>query len=142
MPSFSISFLQVIHFLTGAGICFWGLKFFFAKSYFNYHQQATGINWEAIDDRLKLILLVFMRVIGIGSFTIGLIILGLTSVNFVHENLIVSSMISGVAILYLSGLFGISYFVYKKTNASTPWKRMVLWMVLNISSLITELIVN
>ena len=133
-------FLSIISLLTGVGILFWGINFLFSKEYFLYHSEATRISWNDIDEKLKYILLVFMKVIGVGSITISIFIISTVIYLIYIENEFIQSLIFFITSLYLLGLFLISYSVFIKTKANTPWKRMLFWFVINFSGFLISIL--
>jgi hypothetical protein len=128
--------MLIIYFLTGLGLFASALKFIFAKSFFPYHEQAVGMPWEEIDPRLQYMILVLMKVIGVCLTAISLFILFATIQLYYKKEFYLSVMIiSGITIVF-SGLFIITYMVYRKTRAKTPWIAAIIWLLANMFTFI------
>ena len=133
-------FFLIVNMLTSVGIFFWGVKFLTSDKIFSYHEEVISEKWSNLDIKIRFLFITLLRVIGISTILISSIII-LTGVYVYFSKcffvLIVNLLITSI---YLGGLFFISFNVYLKTKSNTPWKRMLIFLIVNLICYFLEFI--
>ena len=113
---------MVLYFIIGLISLFMAIKNFFSKSFLPFHEKAAEKTWNELEDPLKLLILTFMRITGLGFLVLAILLLVFPVVNYYHPTAFYNYLIPVIALLYCFGLYLINYSLYKKTKANTPWK--------------------
>jgi hypothetical protein len=87
-----------------------------------FHEQASGASWEALDERLKLVVLAILRVSGLGFLVVAAYMLVLPPILLHSPSRLLVAMVPAPALAFTAGLFVVNYRLHRKTGAATPWK--------------------
>jgi uncharacterized membrane protein YqjE len=112
----------VLYFLVGIICFFMAFKSLSSKKFLPFHEQAAGKPWNEIDDPLKLVILSFLRLSGLGFLIVSILLLVFPIVNYIAPNIFYEYSIPVIALIYCMGLFIVNYLLYKNSRADTPWK--------------------
>ena len=97
-------------------------KNLFSARFLPFHEKAANKQWDEIDTSLKLVILSLLRLSGLGFLIISILLLVFPIINYFNPIIFYIYSIPVIALIYSTGLFGINYLLYRKTNAETPWK--------------------
>lgn len=112
----------VLYMFVGVISLVMAVKNLFSNKFLPFHEKAANKRWDEIDNPLKLVILTFMRLAGLGFLIISILLLVFPIINYFIPNNFYRYLIPIVALIYCTGLFVINYLLYKKTKANTPWK--------------------
>ena len=129
-----------IDFLVGLICLLMAYKSMFSGKFLPFHEEAYGKSWETIDLKLQSVILTIMKISGLGFLVVGLLLTIFPIVNLFKMGSFSEFEIPAVAIVYSLGLFFFNYSLYKKTNASTPWKGSILIAIVMLFSLVILLV--
>jgi hypothetical protein len=111
----------------------------FSDTYLPFHEQAAGKPWNEIDDRLKLVILFLLRLGGLGFLVIAILLLVFPVVTCFVPNRFYQLSIPVVALIYCTGLFVNNYWLYKNTQANTPWKGSLYGIVILMAGIMISI---
>jgi hypothetical protein len=138
MMNFLYSILLII---VGLITLFISLKFLLARKFFPYHSQASELKWEQVDNKLQLVILAIMKMAGAAILLLGLSALAYSIYHlFVSIKLLSIVIPITVTIFWLFSFF-ITFYVYQKTKAKTPWNGSLLCLVLSIICLVIGILI-
>lgn len=105
--------------LITAGI---GLRFLLATEYFDYHTQASGINWGEVHPGLQLLALAGFKLIAAGFLAVTLSLTLLIIFPYYKQGQRWSTFaIASIGILFWSIILVTTLMVSSATGAATPW---------------------
>jgi len=116
-------------------------KNLFSDKFLPFHEKAANKKWEEIDSSLKLVILTFMRLTGLGFLIVSILLLVFPIVNYFVQNKFYEYFIPVLALIFCFGLFLINYSLYRKTEANTPWKGSLYAVFVIIMGIIISIIV-
>jgi hypothetical protein len=131
---------MVLYFIIGLISLRMAIKNFFSKSFLPFHEKTAGKTWNEIEDPLKLLILTFMRLTGLGFLVLAILLLVCPVVNYYHPTAFYNYLIPVIALIYCSGLFILNYLLFKRTNAKTPWKGSLYAMFLITAGIIISIL--
>jgi len=99
-----------------------GLRFLFAKTFFSYHREATGLEWNTIDKSLQMIILAIMKMAGIGITCLSVLMITYPFMFMHSDNSLDKYLVPIISLMFWIGSFSITFNVHKRTSANTPWK--------------------
>ena len=117
-----------------------GCKFFLTKDFFPYHSQICGLKWEELNGRMQTLILSLMHAVGVCLFPLSFVLLAITIKLFYSYDKGIELLITITSVLLFIGLFRVTFGIFKKTKANTPWKLVLILLSINVASLITQLI--
>jgi len=129
----------VLYFIVGMICLVMAIKNIFASKFLPFHEKAAGKPWNDIENPLKLVILSFLRLIGLGFLTLSILLIVCPIVNYCVPNMFYKYSIPGIALIYCTGLFVVNYSMYKKTKADTPWKGSLYAMFTIIAGIIISM---
>jgi hypothetical protein len=129
----------VLYLFVGIISMVMAIKNLFSTKFLPFHEKAANIRWDEIDNPLKLLILTFLRLAGLGFLIIAILLLTFTVINYFIPNEFYKYSIPVVALIYCTGLFIINYSLYKKTKANTPWKGSIYAMIALIAGIIISI---
>ena len=125
-----------IDFLVGLICLLMAYKSIFSSKFLPFHEEAYGKPWETVDLKLQSVILTILRISGLGFLVVGLLMTIFPIVNRFKVDSFSEFGVPATAIIYSLGLFIFNYQLYKKTNASTPWKGSIIIAIVVLFSLI------
>jgi len=102
-----------LYFIVGAISLVMAAKSLFFKKFIPFHAAAAKRPWDQVERPLQLVILVLMRVSGLGFLVVALLLMVFPTVNYFQPNTFVKYAIPGIALLYCTGLFLANYHLYK-----------------------------
>jgi hypothetical protein len=111
------------------------LKFLLSQEFFSYHAEAAGLKWNEVSKPLQTVILAIMKMAGLGTLCLSITVI-LYSILIFSNNSVLKYIIPPVSLLFWSGTGGVTFAVYKKTKANTPWKGSLFCVVLIIVAII------
>jgi hypothetical protein len=119
-----------------------GFKFLTAKEFFTYHKFVIGKNWEEIENPIKTVILAVFKMTGSGMVSLSLIMLYYSfETIFTNQiNDLIRIVLPCVFTLFWIGSFFVTFYVFKKTKANTPWTGSLMCIVLLIAAIIIEIV--
>jgi hypothetical protein len=103
-----------------------------------YHLQVIGRNWNDLDPRLQIMLLELLRLGGIGQLSQGITLGILTLIPFKRGQRWAYWAIPIIGFIYGTPIAYGAYSLYHSTQAATPWKAVVIiLLVLLVAFLLT-----
>lgn len=130
---------MVLYFIVGIICLVMAGKCFFSNKFLPFHEKAAAKPWNEIEDPLKLVILSFLRLGGLGFLIISILLMVCPMVNYFMQNIFYKYSIPVIALIYCIGLFVNNYVLYKKTKAATPWKGSLYVMFAIIVGIITSI---
>jgi hypothetical protein len=116
------------------------LKGIFAKRFLSFHEKAANKNWDDIDPSLRLLILSFLRLTGLGFLTISFLLIICPIASCFKRNVFFEYSIPVIALIYCTGLFITNYLLYRKTKADTPWKGSLYAMLILIIAIVVSIL--
>ena len=104
------------------GSFFAGFRLLASRTFLPFHEQAAGLAWERIPDRVRLLILGLMRVAGLGAMMTGILCLLDCVPSYFEMTRGVAVIAGGAITLYWFGVFAVTLYVHKRTRANTPFK--------------------
>ena len=101
-----------------------------AKKYLSFHEQASGLAWDSIDERLQLVIKALLRISGLGFLLVAVLLIALPLGMFWRPVLFLKYIVPVTALLFCAGLCIVNFDLYQKTKAATPWKKSLAVVVL------------
>ncbi len=130
-----------LFFIVGIITLLIGLRFLLTKKFFSYHIEATWLEWNKIENPLQIVILAIMKMAGFGILCLSIFIIALSILRFNNQvNTFLEYFVPIISLLFWSGSFGVTFSVYKKTNANTPWKGSLFSMSLIIIAVVTSIL--
>ena len=120
----------LIYWFVGIISIIMGVKLLTAKKFLPFHEQASGTTWESIDARVRLVISALMKVAGLGFLVNSALMIMFPWVAVGPNGIFFKYAIPSVGFLYCLGLFVVTFDLYRKTRAQTPWKKSLVAMVL------------
>jgi hypothetical protein len=127
-----------LYFIVGVICLVMAYKSIFSKKYLPFHEKAAHKAWDNIDKPLQYVILTILRVSGLGFLVVGLLLIIFPSVNYFRPDTFVKYSIPVIALIYCIGLFLFNYYLYKKTEADTPWIGSIVAMVIILIGIIAS----
>ena len=87
-----------------------------------FHEQAAGIGWDKVDERMRALLIALMRVSGVGFLAVGIAMATLPIYAAIEGNKMGLWLASAIGFVYCSGLFAANFRLRQRTGTETPWK--------------------
>jgi len=99
-----------------------GMQFMTATKYFDYHAQASGVDWFALNPDMQMLILAGFKVVGAGFLTVALNLALMIIFSFIRPG----ESWSGVAIplvglVFWSVVLSTTLMVFMATGAESPW---------------------
>lgn len=127
-------FLKVIpiflYFIVGIISLVMAFKGLFSDKYLPFHEKAAGKPWNEIEDSFKEVILLFLRLTGLGFLILSILLIVFPVVNYFTPNSFYKYSIPFIGLIYCMGLLIFNYLLHKNTNAETPWKGSLYAMLL------------
>ncbi|MCX6255081.1 MAG: hypothetical protein NTV31_11475 [Bacteroidia bacterium] len=99
----------VLYLFVGIISMVMAFKNLFSNKYLLFYEKAANKRWDEIDNPLKLVILTFMRLAGLGFLIISILLLVFPIVSYFNPNTFYKYLIPIVALIYCTGLFVINY---------------------------------
>jgi hypothetical protein len=131
----------VLYLFVGIVCLIMAFKTLFATKFLPFHEKASGKLWDEIESPMKLLILSYLRLIGLGFLIVALLLIVFPIVNYFNPNEFYIFAIPFLALIFCSGLCFVNYNLYKKTNANTPWKGSIYAMIVIIAGIIISILV-
>ena len=77
----------VLYFIVGMICLVMAIKNIFASKFLPFHEKAAGKPWNDIENPLKLVILSFLRLIGLGFLTLSILLIVCPIVNYCVPNM-------------------------------------------------------
>lgn len=129
----------VLYSLVGIISLLMAFKCLFNRTFLPFHQEAYGKHWEDIDKNLQEVILVLLRITGLGFLAIALLLLSFPLVNYLNPNPYLKFGPPLVALIFCSGLFLFNFRLYRNTKAKTPWKNALIAMATLVIAMVISL---
>jgi len=131
-----------LYFLVGIICLSMSVKILFSKKFLPFHEEVAGKKWSEIENRLKLLILSFLKLIGLGFLIVSILLIICPIVNYFSPNIFYKYFIPAIALIWSIGLFVINYSLYKNTKVDTPWKGSLYAIFILIAGLVISLLVG
>ena len=105
-------------------------KGLFSKKFLSFHEEVTGKKWNEIENRLKILILSLLKLMGLGFLIVSILLIIFPIVNYFSPNEFYQYFIPATALVYCAGLFSVNYSLYKTTKVDTPWKGSLYAMII------------
>jgi hypothetical protein len=128
-----------LYFIVGMICLVMAFKSFFSNKFLPFHEKAANKPWNEIENPLKLVILSFLRLAGLGFLIISILLIVCPIVNYFIPNIFYKYSIPVIALIYCIGLFVNNYLLYKNTKADTPWKGSLYAMFIIIVGIIISI---
>lgn len=128
-----------LYFIVGIISLVMAVKALFSNKFLPFHEKAAGKQWNEIDNSLKLLILSFLRLIGLGFLIVSILLIVCPIANYFTPNKFYKYSIPVIALIFCIGLFVTNYLLYKNTKANTPWKGSLYAMVIIIAGIIISI---
>jgi hypothetical protein len=115
------------------------VKNLFSDKFLPFHEKAANKRWDEIDNSLRLVILTFLRLTGLGFLIISILLLAFPIINYFIPNEFYKYSIPIIALIYCVGLFVINYSLYKKTKANTPWRGSIYAVIVIMVGIIISI---
>jgi hypothetical protein len=112
----------LLYFMVGVISLVMAYKSLFLKKFIPFHEQAAGRSLDSLDQPLQQVIIALMRVSGLGFLVVALLLCIFPAVNYFHPDAFAKYAVPVLAFIYCSGLFMANFYLYKQTQAKTPWK--------------------
>jgi len=99
----------------------WGVMFALRGEFMPYHAGAVGMQWAAIPGPLQVLILGFMKLIGIAWLTSAVGVLVLLLVPFREGARWARWAVPFLALLHYAGVINAMIYVTQRTPAAPPW---------------------
>jgi uncharacterized membrane-anchored protein len=116
------------------------VKNLFSTKFLPFHEKAANKQWDEIDKAMKNLILVYLRLIGLGFLIISILLLVFPIINYFIPNDFYKYSIPIVALIFCTGLFVINYLLYKKSRTDTPWKGSIYSMIAILVGIIISIL--
>lgn len=132
----------LLYFIVGMISMVMAYKNLFSDKFLPFHEKAANKKWEEIDSSLKLVILTFMRLTGLGFLIVSILLLVLPIVNYFVQNKFYEYFIPVLALIFCFGLFLINFTLYRKAKANTPWRGSLYAVFALITGIIISILAN
>jgi hypothetical protein len=112
----------VLYFIVGVISLVMAYKGLFAKKFLPFHEKAAHKPWHEIEKPMQNLILLFLRLTGLGFFIISILLMVCPSVNYFIPSPFYQYFIPCIALIFCLGLYINNYLLYRNTKADTPWK--------------------
>ena len=129
----------LLYMIVGVISAFMAIKNLFSARYLPFHEKAANKPWDEIDNSLKLVILIFLRLIGMGFLIVSILLLVFPVVNYYNPNIFYKYSIPVLALIYCTGLFIFNWILHIKTKTDTPWKGSLYAMLALIVGIIISI---
>jgi hypothetical protein len=126
----------LLYMIVGAISAVMAVKNLSANKFLPFQQKAADRRWDEIDHSVRIVILMLLRLAGIGFLIIAILLLAFPIINYFTSNIFYKFSIPLVALIYCTSLFVINYSLFKKTKANTPWKGSIYAMIAIIVGII------
>lgn len=93
-----------------------------AKKFLPFQEKAAGLAWDAVDPRLRPVILSLTNVAGLGFLIVGLLLTASAFIIVVNPHRCLEYGVPSAALLFCLGLFGVNFRLHRQTGTATPWK--------------------
>jgi hypothetical protein len=129
----------LLYAIVGAISLIMAVKNLFSSRYLPFHENAAHKPWDDIDNPLKLVILMILRIAGLGFLIISVLLLIFPVINYFIPNNFYKYSIPVVALIFCTGLFVFNFFLHRKTKTDTPWKGSLYAMIAIITGIIISI---
>jgi hypothetical protein len=129
----------VLYFIVGAISLVMAYKGQFAKKFLPFHENAVHKPWHEIEKPFQHLILLFLRLTGLGFFIMAILLLVCPIVNYFKPGTFYQYFIPGIALIYCLGLYINNYLLYRNTKADTPWKGSLYAVFIIIAGIIISI---
>ena len=129
----------LLYMIVGVISAFMAIKNLFSARYLPFHEKAANKPWDEIENSLKLVILIFLRLIGMGFLIVSILLLVFPVVNYYNPNIFYKYSIPVLALIYCTGLFIFNWILHIKTKTDTPWKGSLYAMLALIVGIIISI---
>jgi hypothetical protein len=131
----------VLYFSVGLICLVMAFKCLFCSKFLPFHEKAAGKRWDELENPLKLVILSFLRLGGLGFLIISILLIVCPIVNYFIPNIFYKYAVPGMALIFCTGLFINNYYLYKNTKADTPWKGSLYAMFVIMAGIIISVLI-
>ena len=100
----------VLYLIVGLISLVMAFRSLFSNKFLPFHEKAADKPWNEIENPLKLVILSFMRLSGLGFLIISILLIVCPIVNYFVPNVFYKYTIPVIALIYCMGLFVNNYF--------------------------------
>ncbi len=129
----------VLYFIVGIISLIMAFKSLFSARFLPFQENAAGKQWDELEKPLKLVILSFLRLSGLGFLIMSILLIIFPIINYFIPNIFYKFSIPFAALIYCTGLFIINYSLYRNTKADTPWKGSLLAIFIIITGIIISI---
>lgn len=127
-------FLKVIpiflYFIVGIISLVMAFKGLFSSRFLPFHEKAAGKSWNEIEHSFKEVILLFLRLTGLGFLILSILLIVFPVIDYFIPNSFYKYSIPFIGLVYCLGLLIFNYILHKNTKAETPWKGSLYAMLL------------
>jgi hypothetical protein len=135
-----VTLLPVVLYVSVGMICLvMAFKCLFSAKILPFHEKAAGKQWDEFEPPVKLVLLSFLRLSGLGFLIMAVLLMFCPIVNYCIPNMFYKYLIPFLALLFCVGLVINNYVLYRRTGADTPWKGSLYAMVVIVAGIVISL---
>jgi len=135
-----LKIIPIVLYLSVGMVCLvMAFKCLFANKFLPFHEKAVGKRWDELENPLKLVILSFLRLAGLGFLIISILLIVCPIVNYFIPNMFYKYAVPAMALLFCTGLFINNYCLYKNTKADTPWKGSLYAMFVIMAGIIISI---
>ena len=128
----------VLNILVSIALIAFSLRYLLSSQIMPYHLQVIGRSWNDFDPRLQMMLLGLLQLGGIGQLSTGLTLGVLTLIPFRRGQRWAYWAIPMIGFIYGAPIAYGAYALHRSTQATTPWKPVVIiLLVLVVAYLLT-----
>lgn len=129
----------ILYFIVGVISLVMAFKGLFSGIYLPFHEKAANKPWNKIEKPLQLVILLLLRITGLGFLITGILLIVCPLVNYFNPNPFYKYSIPVLALIFCIGLFINNYNLYKKIKAETPWKGALMVILIIIIGIIISI---
>jgi hypothetical protein len=138
-----LDFLPLVLYVSVGVICLvMAFKCLFSDKYLPFHEKAANKPWNEIEALLKLVILFFLRLSGLGFLVMSILLIVFPIVNYFIPSTFYKYSIPVIGLIFCTGLFVNNYLLYNKTKANTPWKGSLYAMAIILTGIIISIFFN
>jgi len=112
-----------------------------AKKFLPFQEQASGKSWNELDQGIQSVVLVLMKITGLGFLVMAFLLMIVPIVNYVGNDRFNLYAIPAISLVYCLGLYLFNFQLYRRTGAKTPWKRSLAAAVVIAAGLFLSFLV-
>lgn len=131
-----------LYFIVGVICLAMAFKTLRSDKFLPFHEKASGKPWNELDEPLKVVILSFMRLSGLGFLVVAILLMVCPIVNYFAPSAPYEYLIPSVALIYCAGLFVNNYILYKRTGADAPWKGSIYAMAVIIAGIVVTVLIG